>query len=142
MGNEPAHPHALRTPLTTSGDPGPHNPWADLVLAMLGVNNYPLTKVFELHDALEANGLFDPSNLGRWDRAEVARRLGAAGYRRGAVMTAIFVERLSSLGALADNREAYERVLSKGTRDEVARLLRRVKGVGPRVLDNFMVLRG
>jgi len=109
---------------------------------MLGVNNYPLTKLFELHDALEANGLFDPRNLAGWDHGEVARRLGAAGYRRGNVMTAIFVERLSSLGALADNREAYEQILSKGTRDEVERLLRRVKGVGPRVLDNFMGLRG
>jgi hypothetical protein len=118
------------------------NPWADLVIAMLSVNNYPLTKVCKLYDALKANGLFDPRNLACWSCEDIAGRLGAAGYDRGAVLTAFFTDRLSSLGRLADELEVNERILTKGTRTEVAELLRRVKGVGPKVLKDFFTLRG
>ena len=118
------------------------NPWPDLVMAMLSVNNYPLTKVFTLFDALKDNGLFDPRNFACWNREEITRRLGAAGYDRGTVMTAIFTDRLSSLGRLADELAANEQILTKGTKTEIAELLRRVKGVGPKVLKNFFLLRG
>jgi hypothetical protein len=118
------------------------NPWPDLVMAILSVNNYPLTKVFTLFDALEANGLFDPHNFTCWNREEITRRLGAAGYDRGTVMTTILTDRLSSLGRLAENFAANERTLTKGTKTEIAELLRRVKGVGPKVLKNFFLLRG
>lgn len=118
------------------------NPWPDLVMAILSVNNYPLTKVFTLFDALKANGLFDPHNFTCWNREEITRRLGAAGYDRGTVMTAIFTDRLSSLGRLAEDLAANERTLTKGTKTEIAELLRRVKGVGPKVLKNFFLLRG
>lgn len=118
------------------------NPWADLVVAMLSVNNYPLTKVFNLSDALKTNGLFDPINLSCWSREEIAKRLGATGYDRGDVMIAIFADRLSTLGRLADERDVNEQILAKGSNAEVAELLGRVKGVGPKVLKNFFLLRG
>lgn len=118
------------------------DPWPDLVVAMLAVNNYPLAKAYDLVDALKAGGLCDPRNLARWDDGELARRLAEAGYSRGTGMTAIFVERLSSLGRLAEELEAHEKILSSGTREEVAQLLSRVKGVGPVVLSSFLLLRG
>lgn len=111
-------------------------------MAMLSVNNYPLTKVFTLFDALKDNGLFDPRNFACWNCEEITRRLGAAGYDRGTVMTAIFTDRLSSLGRLADEVAANEQILTKGTKTEIAELLRRIKGVGPKVLKNFFLLRG
>lgn len=117
------------------------NPWPDLVMAMLSVNNYPLTKVFSLFDALEANGLFDPRNLACWNHEKIARSLTAAGYNRGAVLTAMFTERLSSLGRLAEPLAANEQILTKGTKTEIAELLGRVKGVGPKVLKDFFLLR-
>lgn len=118
------------------------NPWADLVIAMLSVNNYSLIKVFNLFESLKANDLFDPCGFACWNREEIARRLVAAGYDRGHAMTAIFTDRLSSLGQLADELASNERILTDGTRTEVAELLKRVRGVGPKVLDNFFLLRG
>lgn len=118
------------------------SPWADLVIAVLSVNNYPMTKVLNIFESLNANGLFDPCNFARWDRKKIARTLGSAGYDRGQVMTEIFTERLSSLGGLADELAVNERILREGTRAEVAELLKRVKGVGPKVLNNFFLLRG
>lgn len=118
------------------------SPWPDLVMAMLSVNNYPLTKVFTLLDALKDNGLLDPRNLACWNREEINLRMAAAGYDRGTVMTAIFTDRLSSLGMLAEELAVNERILAKGTKAEIAELLTRVKGVGPKVLENFFLLRG
>ena len=120
------------------------DPWADLVLAILSVNNYPLDKTFALFEALSENGLFDPAMLAAIGQTEVAQRLGAAGYNRGGTMTAIFTDRLVSLGRLTSRVPIDEcnAVLASGTRDEVSSLLSSVKGVGPKVLDNFFVLRG
>jgi len=117
------------------------NPWPDLVMAMLSVNNYPLTKVIALFDALEANGLFDPRNLACWNREKIARTLAGAGYDRGAVMTAMFTDRLSSLGGLTEELAANEHILTQGTKMEIGELLRCVKGIGPKVLKNFFLLR-
>lgn len=111
-------------------------------MAMLSVNNYPLTKVIALFDALQANGLFDPRNLACWNHEKIARSLAETGYDRGAVMTSIFTDRLSSLGKLAQDLAANERILTKGTKLEVCELLRRVKGIGPKVLETFFLLRG
>ncbi len=76
------------------------NPWADLVIAILSVNNYPLEKTFALFESLLENGLFDPTTLAAFSPADVAKRLGSAGYNRGDTMTTIFTQRLISLGRL------------------------------------------
>jgi len=120
------------------------NPWADLVIAMLSVNNYPLDRTFALFDKLEDEGLFDPNVLASSSASEIARKLGDSGYNRGVAMTAIFTDRLLSLGelvkrgALAD----CQRTLQDGTRSDVKELLAQVKGVGPKVLESFFLLRG
>ena len=58
-------------------------------------------------------------------------------------MTAIFTQRLISLGRLAIDTpvEDSTRILSRGDRGEVSSLLSGVKGVGPKVLANFLLLR-
>lgn len=120
------------------------NPWADLVVAILSVNRYPLDRTFALFNNLEAEGLFDPRVLASSTASEIARKLGNAGYSRGDAMTAIFTDRLLSVGALA-KRESFsvcERTLKGGTRSDVERLIGGVKGVGPTVLENFFLLRG
>ena len=82
----------------------PKYPWADLVIAILSVNNYPLDKTFGLFDRLAEAGLFDPAKLETWGLAEISRGLGAAGYDRGPTMTRIFAERLSGLGVFLATR--------------------------------------
>lgn len=118
------------------------NPWRNLVIAMLSVSQYPLSKALALSNELSANGLCCASNYASWSEAEIARRLVDSGYDRGSFMTYLLVERLASIAALLDDLGASERVLAIGTRLEVAALLSRVKGVGPMVLDNFFRLRG
>ena len=120
------------------------DPWADLVIAMLSVNNYPMEKTFGLANQLREKRLFDPSFLLSCDLSELTRRLGSAGYDRGETMTVIFTDRLSSLGRLTNIVPAGEctRILSSGSRDEVVSLLSSVKGIGPKVLANFFLLRG
>jgi hypothetical protein len=119
------------------------DPWADLVIAILSVNNYPLDKTFALFESLKENGLLDPTALAAVGPADVAQRLGSAGYNRGDTMTAIFTDRLVSLGRLTSDVpiDVCNSILSSGTRDEVSSLLSSVKGVGPKVLNNFFVLR-
>lgn len=120
------------------------SPWADLVIAILSVNNYPLDKTFALFEALKKNGLFDPACLAESSPADIARKLGSAGYNRGDTMTAIFTERLISLGQLAIRARVEDcvRILSTGYPEEVTSLLSGVKGVGPKVLANYFILRG
>ena len=119
-------------------------PWADLVMAILSVNNYPLDRTFALFDALQAEGLFAPPVLTEATASAIARKLGSAGYNRGHTMTEIFTKRLLSLGAFLREHaiDDCERVLVQGSRDEVREVLGPIKGIGPRVLENFFVLRG
>ena len=76
--------------------------------------------------------------------AEIAKRLGQAGYDRGPVMTQIFSERLSDLGEFLGSHgvEDCERLLASGSKAEITALLSPAKGVGPRVLENLFLLRG
>ena len=63
------------------------DPWADLVNAILSVNNHPLERTFHYFEGLRREGLFDPAALPTLDEEEIARRLGRAGYDRGPTMT-------------------------------------------------------
>jgi hypothetical protein len=117
------------------------NPWPDLVVAMLSVNNYPLTKTFSIYRGLDANGLFDPRNIAEWDQNEIARRLKESGYDRGVTLNAMLADRILSLRSLTIDVESSEIILARGSKAEVAELLKRTKGIGPRVLENFFLMR-
>jgi hypothetical protein len=118
------------------------DPWPDLVVAMLSVNKYPLAKTFGLFEDLSACGLFDPINYVTRSESEIGEQLRAAGYDRGALTTMLFAPRLASLRVLAVECSRSQEILATGTREEVAALLKQVNGVGPRVLENFLLLRG
>ena len=113
-------------------------------MAILSVNNYPLDRTFALFDALQAEGLFEPSVLAEATPSVIAQKLGAAGYNRGDTMTEIFTKRLLSLGAFlrTGSVDDHQRVLNNGSRDEVCSMVSPINGIGPRVLENFFVLRG
>ncbi len=119
-------------------------PWADLVMAILSVNNHPLDRTFALCEALRDQGLFEPAVLAEATPESIARKLVAGGYDRGHAMTEIFTDRLLSLGAFlrSGSSDEHRVVLEHGSRDEVRQILEPIKGIGPRVLENFFVLRG
>ena len=117
--------------------------WADVVLAMLSVNNYPVDRTFQHLDELAREGILNPMNLAKWDATETTRRLATAGYDRGEVLTPMMAERLMSLGRFVQKmgREHCEAVLLRQRRDEISALLDRVPGVGPAVLRTLFMLR-
>lgn len=116
------------------------NIWANLVIAMLSVNNYPLDKTWQIFDLLKGNGLFDPHNFALWSHEELYQRLIASNYSRGA-MTGIFVNRLLTISNLLDDMKSCEHILVNGTSEEITKALSKVKGIGPVVLNNLMILR-
>ncbi len=118
-------------------------PWGYLVVSILSVNNYLLERAYGLLERLEKEGLLDPARLGQWDIGEVVGRLDRAGYGRGPGITKIVAERMVALGVWASKREFEKctRDLVTMPDDEVGELLLSVKGVGPMVLRNFLLLR-
>lgn len=58
------------------------NPWEDLIVAILSVNNYSLEKTYSAIETLRGEGLFHPENLVRWTSKEIGTRLRRGGYNR------------------------------------------------------------
>jgi hypothetical protein len=118
--------------------------WEDLVVAILSVNRYSLERTYSKVDRIRREGLFEPANLFRWAPTEIALRLRTAGYDRGQFMTALFAERLASLGKhlQCSGVENCREILLTGDADSVKKLLLPAKGIGPIVLANFLLLRG
>ena len=118
-----------------------NDPWPDLVVAMLSVNNFPLEKTFAIFEALGSQGLFEPNNYLNSTPDEIAQRLVASGYDRGPTLTMMFGQRLASLREICGDIAGAQRILAFGSRAEVAGLLKSVTGVGPAVLRKFFMLR-
>jgi hypothetical protein len=115
------------------------NNWAYVVTAMLSVNQY---SALGIYDNLESNGLFDLPNLATWSYQEIFKRLEDSGYKRGDFLTGSLAGRLKSLGSLAESLGENEKILANGSKAEVTALLSKVKGIGPVVISNFLLLRG
>jgi hypothetical protein len=120
------------------------NPWEDLILSILAVNNYSLEKVYALAGSFRREGLLDIRNLGKWEEADIAVRLGKAGYDRGLFMTDLFSKRLAALGRFAASRglSDCERVLYSKDPSSIQQLFQNTKGIGigPTVLTNLAIL--
>ncbi len=107
---------------------------ADLLVAALAVNSYPLAQARALLPALREQGLVDPAAVAALRNEEIVERLDRAGYRRGQV-NFIVGPRLHELmqaihqGALAD----LPALVSAGDDAAALQLLRTVPGVGPKV---------
>jgi hypothetical protein len=117
--------------------------WEDLIISILSVNRYPLEKTYSILDALRAAGLTDPRELMAGTVEEVASDLCRAGYDRGKFMNKLVALRLISLGAHVEHVgiEESERVLTTGDAPHLSEFLRPVKGIGPFVIVNFLLLR-
>jgi hypothetical protein len=119
------------------------DPWEDLVVSLLSVNQYSLEKTYRHLDGLRKQGLFLPGNLSRWDQKEIVRRMKAAGYDRGEFMTKLFALRLANLGCFVDEKgvEACFEIVSGNDSKAIESLLLPVNGIGPKVIHNFCALR-
>jgi hypothetical protein len=117
--------------------------WSDLVVAILAVNNRTLEETYAHVQGLKAAGLCSPENLSRWGVGEIVQGLKKAGCNRGAFMNLLFAKRLSSLGAAVSSTgiERFRSILGCASQSEIANLLLPIYGIGPRVLENFFLLR-
>jgi len=120
------------------------DPWVDLVVSILAVNQYSLEKTYPYVDGLRQHGLFEASNLGSWDQSKIARQMKLAGCDRGEFMTNLFAVRLAALGVHIQRTgiEVSLAVISGGDRAAIEKFLSPVNGVGPKVLKDFFLLRG
>jgi hypothetical protein len=120
------------------------NPWDDLVVSILSVNQYSLEKTYPTLPFLREAGLLSPESLGSQTLEQIVVLLKAANCDRGPFMTTLFAVRLASLGSAVSSRGIVEctRILLSNDPDAIRTLLLPIKGIGPKVLQNFFMLRG
>ena len=115
------------------------DPWADLVVSLLSVNQYSLQRTHELAGGLREQGLFDPGHLSRWEHSEVIARLKAAGCDRGTFMTGLFALRVTHVGAMIRSQglDSCTKIISGRDAGAIENLLLPVNGIGPKVIASF-----
>lgn len=120
-----------------------HSVWQDLVTSMLAVYKCSLEKVDSYADAMDTEGLFEPNKLATYSPEEITKKLDRAGYQRGE-LNAIFTDRLKDTGERVKNtgKKDYEKVLTSKDKQAIEKILKPIKGVGPKVIENFFTLRG
>ena len=118
--------------------------WEELVISILAVNQYSLEKTYSLLPLLRVVGIVDPVNLTKWGVEDVVAQLKTAGCDRGPFMTRLFAKRLVSLGIALRSRgvEMSAEIILSNHPDAIRNLLLPVNGIGPKVLQNFFLLRG
>jgi hypothetical protein len=126
-----------------AGKPAIDNPWEDLVVSILSVNQYSLERTYPCLAGLREQGLLDPNRLMRWGQADIVNRLKSAGCDRGLFMTNLFALRLCNLGTLIQGSGVDDctKIISSRDAKSIEELLLPVNGVGPKVIANFFLLR-
>ncbi|MFC1609534.1 hypothetical protein ACFL6C_01120 [Myxococcota bacterium] len=114
----------------------------NLVCAMLAVNNWPLEQAYALRENLEKEGLTDLARLRRMQHQEVFAALRRAGYTKADFVTGLLVERLQDMAEKLRGKLDEVDGLLKTDPDRAETFLASIKGVGPVVIRNFLMLHG
>lgn len=119
----------------------PANHVESLVTSVLAVNGYPLEKVWNQLPGLRAQRITDAVWVATADLGDVVAHLTASGHERG-MLAGMMAERLQSLMvAIASSRlDGLPGMIERRDRLAAAELLRTVKGIGPKVADNALML--
>lgn len=117
----------------------------DLIISVLAVNNYSLDKAYRLCGRLRDLGLLDLSALSGnpLSAGEIRGMLIAAGYHRGEYIETLISERIERLFGVIRDRGSVDFLLSLDCDSGlIGQRLSGLYGVGPRVVSNFVHLRG
>ena len=117
---------------------------ADFVAALLAVNLWSLEKSFTIYDGLKNAGLCDAEAVSQMSIADIAPRLLSAGYTRKPFHVNLMADRLMHASIMLAGGD-LDRLLAWEKSGHIAELDETVlslKGVGPRVLANYKLLRG
>jgi hypothetical protein len=115
----------------------------DLVLAVLAVNGWSIERVFALREGLAAQGVLALDSLATLDPDAVAGRLHKGGYQRGS-LNDLLAGRLVGLARAVTGTVRISLFDALRSRDVGAleAVLLPLKGVGPVVFRQFLILRG
>jgi len=112
-----------------------------IAVAVLAVNLYPLDKAYGLLPAFRQAGLLQPKKVAEMDLGDLIVALGAAGYQRGALIGMMADRFQSVMKEAAQGRlDTFSDLIKKGKAEAAIDLLLKVKGIGPRVADNAIML--
>jgi len=114
----------------------------NLLIAILAVNHWTADRVFPLTDKFREVGLLDFTAVSDLSVAEIAGRLASAGYARGDYMNQLLATRVLSMARVLTAAELNDLKLClvDGRTADVSDKLRKIKGVGPLVLETFWAL--
>jgi 3-methyladenine DNA glycosylase/8-oxoguanine DNA glycosylase len=112
-----------------------------LVAAVLAVNNYRLEKVWAQLPGLRAGKLTDPQWVASADLGEVVVHLTASGHDRG-MLAGLIADRLQTMmqAVVAGKLDALPAALKQGDQDAATKILCTVRGIGPKVAANAVML--
>lgn len=115
-----------------------------LFVALLSVNQYSLEHTWSSVTGLAREGLFDPVKISRMTSREIADRMIVAGCNRGSFMTRLFADRLLSVSQFIVETGLHEvgEALRFGSKRDIEKLVLPARGIGPRVIENFLIMRG
>ena len=109
---------------------------ADLVAALLCVNQYPLHRAVALVPALKAAGLLDPATVNALSQDALVAALRAAGYDRGGFVPILAFRMYPLMEALAAGQlDPLADAARSGDKAAFAATLGAVHGYGPRTID-------
>ena len=116
--------------------------WKYLIISLLSVNQYKLSKTYLKVNELESAGLFIPSNLVEWSQEKIIEKLIEAQCDRGEFMNNIFSSRIKEIGYTINiyGQTYCEQVFFSQDKEEIKKILIGIKGVGNVVISNFFIL--
>jgi len=116
--------------------------WTDVLISLLAIYGPSLEKVDSLVPAFRSAGLNSPSKVVQMSHEEIFSALTKSGYDRGNLL-GIFIPRIQAVAQAFEYMgwPQAEKILQSKDIQAIEKLLLPIKGVGPKVVNNFLLLR-
>lgn len=112
-----------------------------MLSAVIAVNNYSVANAWRVCGELAEVGLLDFGVLSRMSETEIYDALGKSGYRHSDFVQRLLAARIKGLATcLAADPDRLLLAASETTVEGVSRAFGRLPGVGPRVIEKFLIL--
>lgn len=117
--------------------------WTDTLISLLAIYGPSLEKVDGLVPAFKQVGLTSFSKVAQMSHEEVYNALVKSGYDRGNLL-GIFIPRIQAVAQAFEQvgMAQVETVLQGKNIQAIEKFLLPIKGIGPKVVNNFLLLRG
>lgn len=117
--------------------------FTDVLISMLAIYGPDLEKVDCLTPALKNSGLTKPEKVAKMSHEDIYSALVQSGYDRGNLL-GIFIPRLQAMAQafLQIGLSKAEEILKSKDIQAIEKILLPIKGIGPKVVKNYLLLRG